>query len=290
MRPGVPRRSALRMTGRSRRLQSRPWPIPTPSAPAPRSPSAAGSSRSSASQRCRRSTTWPGCRTPCASCSRTCCGARTGSPSPRSDVEAVAGWNAAAEPSQEINYNPARVLLQDFTGVPAVVDLAAMRAAMADLGGDPQKINPLIPVELVIDHSVQVDDFATRFSIERNSDARVQPQPRALRLPPLGPGRLRELQGGAAEHRHLPPGQPRVPRPRGRGARRPGVSPTRSSAPTRTRRWSTGSACSAGASAGSRPRPRCSARRSRCSCRRSSASGSTAPCPRARRRPTSCSR
>ena len=85
------------------------------------------------------------------------------------DVEAVAGWNAAAEPSQEINYNPARVLLQDFTGVPAVVDLAAMRAAMADLGGDPQKINPLIPVELVIDHSVQVDDFATRFSIERNS-------------------------------------------------------------------------------------------------------------------------
>ena len=85
------------------------------------------------------------------------------------DVEAVAGWNATAEPSQEINYNPARVLLQDFTGVPAVVDLAAMRAAMADLGGDPQKINPLIPVELVIDHSVQVDDFATRFSIERNS-------------------------------------------------------------------------------------------------------------------------
>jgi aconitate hydratase A / 2-methylisocitrate dehydratase len=85
------------------------------------------------------------------------------------DVEAVAGWDARAEPSQEISYNPARVLLQDFTGVPAVVDLAAMRAAMADLGGDPQKINPLIPVELVIDHSVQVDDFATRFSIERNS-------------------------------------------------------------------------------------------------------------------------
>ncbi len=86
------------------------------------------------------------------------------------DVEAVAGWSAAADPSQEISYNPSRVLLQDFTGVPAVVDLAAMRAAMADLGGDPQKINPLIPVELVIDHSVQVDDFATRFSIERNSE------------------------------------------------------------------------------------------------------------------------
>ena len=90
------------------------------------------------------------------------------------DVEAVAGWDARAEPSQEISYNPARVLLQDFTGVPAVVDLAAMRAAMADLGGDPQKINPLIPVELVIDHSVQVDDFATRFSIERNSELEFQ--------------------------------------------------------------------------------------------------------------------
>ena len=86
------------------------------------------------------------------------------------DVEAVAAWNAGAEPSREISYSPARVLLQDFTGVPAVVDLAAMRAAMADLGGDPQLINPLIPVELVIDHSVQVDDFATRFSIERNSE------------------------------------------------------------------------------------------------------------------------
>ena len=86
------------------------------------------------------------------------------------EVEAVASWNATAAPANEINFNPARVLLQDFTGVPAVVDLAAMRAAMADLGGDPQKINPLIPVELVIDHSVQVDDFATRFSIARNSE------------------------------------------------------------------------------------------------------------------------
>jgi aconitate hydratase len=90
------------------------------------------------------------------------------------DVEAVAGWDASAEPSREISYNPARVLLQDFTGVPAVVDLAAMRAAVARLGGDPERINPLIPVELVIDHSVQVDDFATRFSIERNSELEFQ--------------------------------------------------------------------------------------------------------------------
>jgi aconitate hydratase A / 2-methylisocitrate dehydratase len=84
------------------------------------------------------------------------------------EVEAVAGWAAADEPSREISFMPARVLLQDFTGVPCVVDLAAMRDAMREHGGDPAKINPLIPVELVIDHSVQVDEFASRLAIERN--------------------------------------------------------------------------------------------------------------------------
>jgi aconitate hydratase len=86
------------------------------------------------------------------------------------DVEAVARWDAKAEPSQEIAYSPSRVLLQDFTGVPAVVDLAAMRDAMRDLGGDPRSINPLIPVELVIDHSVQVDRFGSRFALEYNAE------------------------------------------------------------------------------------------------------------------------
>ena len=86
------------------------------------------------------------------------------------DVEAVARWNASAEPSDEVTFAPARVLLQDFTGVPAVVDLAAMRDAMADLGGDPSRIDPLIPAELVIDHSVQVDDFASRLAITRNAE------------------------------------------------------------------------------------------------------------------------
>jgi aconitate hydratase len=84
------------------------------------------------------------------------------------DVEAVATWDAKAEPSREISFAPSRVLLQDLTGVPAVVDLAAMRNAMADLGGDPNKINPLIPAELVIDHSVQVDAFATRMAFAQN--------------------------------------------------------------------------------------------------------------------------
>src|SRR5919106_103210 len=86
------------------------------------------------------------------------------------DVEAVATWDAKAEPSREIAYRPARILLQDFTGVPAVVDLAAMRDAMRELGGDPARINPQIPSELVIDHSVQVDEFATRTAIFRNAE------------------------------------------------------------------------------------------------------------------------
>ena len=86
------------------------------------------------------------------------------------DVEAVAGWVASAEPSKEISFTPGRVLLQDFTGVPAVVDLAAMRNAMQDLGGAPERINPQLPAELVIDHSVQVDEFATRLAIFRNAE------------------------------------------------------------------------------------------------------------------------
>ena len=87
----------------------------------------------------------------------------------RQDIEALANWDPKAEPDAEIGFTPARVLLQDFTGVPAVVDLAAMRDAMADLGGDPNKINPLIPCELVIDHSVQVDDYGTPKAFASNS-------------------------------------------------------------------------------------------------------------------------
>jgi aconitate hydratase len=87
-----------------------------------------------------------------------------------SDIEALATWNAKAEPSAEIAFTPARVLMQDFTGVPAVVDLAAMRDAMREMAGDPAKINPLVPAELVIDHSVQVDVFGSRLAFERNAE------------------------------------------------------------------------------------------------------------------------
>jgi aconitate hydratase len=86
------------------------------------------------------------------------------------DAEALATWDHTAEPSKEIAFTPARVLMQDFTGVPAVVDLAAMRDAMADLGGDPARINPLVPAELVIDHSVQVDVFGTRDAFRVNAE------------------------------------------------------------------------------------------------------------------------
>src|SRR5215210_363186 len=85
-------------------------------------------------------------------------------------VEAVARWEATAPPSRELGFRPSRVLLQDFTGVPSIVDIAAMRSAMHDLGGDPAVINPHIPAELVIDHSVQVDEFATRLAITANVD------------------------------------------------------------------------------------------------------------------------
>ena len=86
------------------------------------------------------------------------------------DIEALASWDAKAEPSHEIAFTPARVVMQDFTGVPAVVDLAAMRDAMAALGGDPAKIKPLVPAELVIDHSVQVDAFGTAGAFAINAE------------------------------------------------------------------------------------------------------------------------
>jgi aconitate hydratase len=85
-------------------------------------------------------------------------------------IEAIAGWDTAAEPSVEIPFQPARVLMQDFTGVPAVVDLAAMRDAMAEIGGDPEAINPLVDVDLVIDHSVQVDAFGNARAFAVNAE------------------------------------------------------------------------------------------------------------------------
>ncbi len=152
------------------------------------------------------------------------------------DVRRLAAWNAKAPAQVELPFKPARVILQDFTGVPAVVDLASMRGAVKKLGGDPRRINPLVPVDLVIDHSVQVDHFASRMRSEERR-AGVPAQRRALRVPALGPEGLPELPRGAAGHRHRAPGEPGVP-----GAvvltRRTAAtrwrSPTRWWAPTRT--------------------------------------------------------
>ncbi|HID48407.1 MAG TPA: aconitate hydratase, partial [Chromatiales bacterium] len=90
------------------------------------------------------------------------------------DIRAMLDWQPTAEPDTEIAYTPARVLMQDFTGVPAVVDLAAMRNAMQALGGDPARINPLQPAELVIDHSVQIDAFGTPQAMETNETMEYQ--------------------------------------------------------------------------------------------------------------------
>ena len=86
----------------------------------------------------------------------------------KGDIEALANWNPKVKSEKEIAFMPARVLMQDLTGVPAVVDLAAMRQAMKRLGGDPKKINPLAPVDLVIDHSVQVDFFGTSDALRKS--------------------------------------------------------------------------------------------------------------------------
>src|SRR6201993_2918306 len=90
------------------------------------------------------------------------------------EIRALAAWNKDTKPDKEIAFTPSRVLLQDFTGVPAVVDLAAMRDAMKRLSGDPALINPLQPAELVIDHSVQVDEFGTPQAFQLNSELEFQ--------------------------------------------------------------------------------------------------------------------
>jgi aconitate hydratase len=115
------------------------------------------------------------------------------------DVRALAGWDAGAEPSKEIQYTPARVIMQDFTGVPAVVDLATMREAMRDLGGDPTRINPLAPAELVIDHSVIADVFGTPEAFGRNVEIEYQRNRERYQF-------LRWGQGAFDDFKVVPPG------------------------------------------------------------------------------------
>ncbi len=116
-----------------------------------------------------------------------------------SDIDALVNWDSQAEPSTEIAFVPSRVLLQDFTGVPAIVDLAAMRDAMADLGGDVSKINPQVPVELVIDHSVMVDTFGSEDSLHANTAIEIERNIERYRF-------LRWGQGAFDNFKVVPPG------------------------------------------------------------------------------------
>ena len=188
----------------------------------------------------------------------------------KADIEAIAAWlDNRGKAEKEIAFRPARVLMQDFTGVPAVVDLAAMRDAMKNLGGDPRKINPLVPVDLVIDHSVIVDEFGTPQAFEQNVELEYSATASATASCNGARPPSTNFSRRPARHRHLPPGQPRIPladrlEPQDEAEPIDSPIPTRSSAPTPTPPWSTASPCSAGASAASRPRRRCSASRSRC--------------------------
>ncbi len=115
------------------------------------------------------------------------------------DITALAGWDADAEPDTEIQFTPARVIMQDFTGVPCVVDLATMREAMVDLGGDPSKINPLAPAEMVIDHSVIADVFGTPDAFERNVEIEYERNGERYKF-------LRWGQGAFDDFKVVPPG------------------------------------------------------------------------------------
>jgi aconitate hydratase len=114
-------------------------------------------------------------------------------------IRALANWDPSAEPDQEIQFTPARVVMQDFTGVPCIVDLATMREAMAELGGDPQKINPLAPAELVIDHSVIADIFGTEDSFQRNVEIEYERNGERYQF-------LRWGQGAFSDFKVVPPG------------------------------------------------------------------------------------
>ena len=207
------------------------------------------------------------------------------------DIRAVGAW-LETRGGREIGYRPARVLMQDFTGVPAVVDLAAMRAAMTALGGDPGRINPLSPVDLVIDHSVMVDHFGTTQAFGQNV---------ALEMARNGEryAFLRWGQQAFENFRVVPPGTGICHQVNleylaqvvwtaevdGRAVAYPDTLVGTDSHTTMVN----ASPCSAGASAGSRPKPRCWGSRSRCCCPTWWASGSPAGCARAPPRPTWCS-
>lgn len=184
------------------------------------------------------------------------------------DVAALAAWPGTDTQSPVVAFHPERVLLQDFTGVPAVVDLAVLRDALGDLGGDPALVNPRVPVELVVDHSVIAELSGTPDAFAANAAIEAERNAERYRL-------LRWAAQAFDRFAVVPPDTGICHQVNleylarvifaTEGARH---SPTRWWAPTRIRRWSVASACSAGESGASKPRPPCSASHSRCRCPR----------------------
>lgn len=178
-------------------------------------------------------------------------------------IEAIANWDPKAEPSIEIQYTPARVVMQDFTGVPCIVDLATMREAIADLGGNPDKVNPLAPADLVIDHSVIADLFGRADAFERNVEIEYQRNGERYQF-------LRWGQGAFDDFKVVPPGtgivhQVNIEYLASVVMTRDGVAyPDTCVGTDHTPPWSTAWVCSGGVSAASRRRPRCWVSRYRC--------------------------
>ncbi len=136
------------------------------------------------------------------------------------DISALGSWDPSSEPNREIQFTPSRVIMQDFTGVPCIVDLATMREAMHDLGGDPSRINPLSPAEMVIDHSVIAEVFGTPDSFQRNVEIEYQRNRERYQFLRWGQTAFDDFTRRATGHRHRAPGEHRAPRPGRLPARR----------------------------------------------------------------------
>src|SRR5690349_22898564 len=185
----------------------------------------------------------------------------------KQQIEALGSWDAAAEPDTEIQFTPARVVMQDFTGVPCIVDLATMREAVSALGGDPKKINPLAPAEMVIDHSVIADLFGQADALERNTDLEYERNGERYQF-------LRWGQTAFDDFKVVPPGTgivhqvniehlAKVIYDRTVGGVLRAYPDTCVGTDSHTTMVN-GLACWVGASAASRPRPRCSVSPCRC--------------------------
>ncbi len=140
-------------------------------------------------------------------------------------METIANWGPESAGKVEIPFKPARVVLQDFTGVPSVVDLAALRSAMARMGGDPQKVNPQVPVDLVIDHSVQVDRFGSRFALFFNAELEFERNIERYEFLKWGQEAFDNFRVVPPGHGHRASGQPGIS---GQASCRPGRTATAS--------------------------------------------------------------